>query len=324
MTPQFRDLVARIEGSGRITADDVLHLRRHIYGGAAVTKEQVDALLAIDNACAASSPEWTDLFAETVAVFMVEQQEPRGYIDDAKSDWLIEHVTSDGRINTGAELEAIVGVLEKAEKSPVRLVGFALDAVRDTVLNGSGPARRGGEYKPGVVTDADVELVRRILYAFGGDQHIAVTRAEAEVLFDINDATAEAENHPTWSDLFVKAVANTVLFYSGYTVPTREEALRRERWLEEPADVGAFFSRMGTAIASVFGAYRLEPASRAAGMTEDMIAEASSVTEDEASWLLARLQKDGKLHANEKVLLLFLREHSVSIHPVLKPALEQV
>jgi len=30
-------------------------------------------------------------------------------------------------------------------------------------------------------------MVRRILYAFGGDENIAVTRAEAEVLFGIND-----------------------------------------------------------------------------------------------------------------------------------------
>jgi len=241
-----------------------------------------------------------------------------------RGDWLIENVTSDGRIDTGTELEAIVGVLEKAAKSPARLVRFALDAVRDTVLKGSGPGRRRGEYKPGIVTEADVDLVRRIVYAFGGDQHIAVTRAEAEVLFDINDATAEAENHPSWSDLFVKAVANTVLFYSGYTAPTREEALRRDRLIEEPADVGAFFSRMGGVITSVFGAYRLEPLSSAAGTTEEQIANARQVTEDEARWLLTHLQRDGRLHANEKALLLFLRQHSAHIHPVLKPALEQV
>jgi hypothetical protein len=323
--PEFSGLAAAIESSGRITAEDVLRLRRQIYGaGGAISSEQIEALLAIDHACTDKGSEWTDFFAEAIANFVVEQQAPQGYVDDAKADWLIDRLTRDGRIDTYTELEAIIAVVEKAAKSPDRLIRFALETVRDTVLNGSGPARRGGEYKPGVITEAEVALLRRVLYAPGGDQHIAVTRAEAEVLFDINDATAEDENHPAWSDLFVKAVANSVLFYSGYTVPTRQEALQREQWLDEPADLGGFISRMAAGITRVFGAYQLEPASSPGGTTEENIAAAQQVTEDEARWLLARLERDGKLHANEKALLLFLRENSTNLHPVLKPALDQV
>jgi hypothetical protein len=325
--PQLRGLVAGIKSSDRITAEDVLRLRRSIYGGPAVTKLQIEGLLDLDSACADKCPEWATMFGEAVTVFIVDQEEPRGYVDEANADWLIDHVTRDGHIDTGAGLEAVIDVVEKATRSPDRLVRFALEAVRDTVLNGSGPARHGGRYKPGVVTEADVDLLRRVLYAPGGDQHIAITRSEAEVLFDINDATAEVENHPSWSDLFVKAVANSVLFCSGYTVPAREEALRRERWLDEPADPGAFMLRMAQSLARVFGAYRLDeapsdPAEAAAAAGR--AAPASEVTEDEARWLLARLYRDGRLHANERALLLFLREHSDHIHPVLKPALEQV
>ena len=38
--------------------------------------------------------------------------------------------------------------------------------------------------------------MRRMLYAFGGDGNIAITRQEAEVLFDINDATDADEELP--------------------------------------------------------------------------------------------------------------------------------
>ena len=321
---RFADLVAGIKSSGRITADDVLDLRQHVYGAPAIMQGQAEALFELDHASAEKCPEWTDLFAEAIASYVVEQQHPPGYVDDVKAQWLIEHVTRDGRIDTGAELEAVIGVVEKATKSPDRLVRFALETVRDTVLSGSGPARRGGEYKPGVVSEADVALVRRILYAKGGDQHIAVTRAEAEILFDINDATVEAENHPSWSDLFVKAVANSILFYSGYAVPTREEALRQEKWLAEPADIGGFLFKLGGSLGAVFSSYKLLVPSNPSETAEDRIAAASHVTEDEARWLLSRLQRDDRLHANEKALLSFLREHSAHIHPVLKPALEQV
>ena len=57
---------------------------------------------------------------------------------------------------------------------------------------------RGGAYKPGVVTEADVNLLRRIFYAYGGDQHIAISRAEAEVLFEvaIQDAALVLKRRP--------------------------------------------------------------------------------------------------------------------------------
>ena len=96
-----------------------------------------------------------------------------------------------------------------------------------------------------MVGEAETELVRRMLYAFGGDANIAITRQEAEILFDINDATAEAENHPAWSDLYVKALASFLMATSGYQAPTRQEALRREAWLDTPtAGVGGFMSQM--------------------------------------------------------------------------------
>jgi hypothetical protein len=62
---------------------------------------------------------------------------------------------------------------------------------------------------------------------------IAVTRPEAEVLFDINDAIGDPQANPAWTDLFVKAVTNVVMAASGQAVPTREEALRRDAWLIE-------------------------------------------------------------------------------------------
>src|SRR6185369_9505551 len=65
--------------------------------------------------------------------------------------------------------------------------------------------------------------------------NIAITRAEADALFRINDGTCEEMNHPSWNELFVKAIANFVLAASGYEVPARAQAVRggEARWLTE-------------------------------------------------------------------------------------------
>ena len=99
-------------------------------------------------------------------------------------------------------------VLEAAKFSTESLVSFALEQVRLAVVEGKGALISGDELVPGVVGKAEVELLRRIIYAFGGDGNIAITKSEAEVLFAINDATAGASNHPSWNDLFVKAIAD--------------------------------------------------------------------------------------------------------------------
>jgi hypothetical protein len=319
------DVVAQITARGRITADDVLALRRLAYGGPDIAMEMAEHVIALDHLEGDKAPEWRAFYVEMLTDFLVEQEEPSGYVDDVKADWLIARIVHDGHIKTATELDLLVTILEKATKSPARLERFALEAVRDTVIAGSGPARAGGRHVPGVVDAADVALLRRILYAVGGDGHVGISRNEAEVLFEINDATTGADNDPDWPDLFVKAIANNVLFVSGYRVPARSEALRREAWLEERGSVGDFFKRMVTGVADVLTGYGVpEP------VTEDDalhghdpdFASAERVDDEEARWLAKRLAHDGELDENERILLAALHDMTGEIHPILKTIIE--
>ena len=160
-----------------------------------------------------------------------------GYLTAENAAWLIRRIAKDGQIESKTELELLLNVLDKARWVPQSLVRFALDQVKDAIINGAGPLRSGKPRGPTVVIEADVDLLRRILYSFGGDGNLAVTQAEAEVLFDIDAATAEADNHPAWSDLFVKAIANCVMAASGYAPPPREVALARDAWLERRGEL---------------------------------------------------------------------------------------
>ena len=205
-----RDVVADVLASKKITAEDVRALRRSLYNDGVAEAGEVERLFAMDEAATKTDPAWTELFIEAVTDFIVEQVEPQGHISEENADWLIDRIGSDGTVKTASELEILIKVLEKAQTSPTRLVAFALAQVKQAVVEGEGPLARG-VLTPGSVGREEAELMRRILYAFGGDGNIAVTRAEAEVLFDINDETAAAENDADWNDLFVKAIANFMM-----------------------------------------------------------------------------------------------------------------
>ncbi len=320
--------VRKIAEQGTISKDDVLALRREVFGDGVVAEQEAEMLFGLNEACKAQDEMWGEFFAEALTDYLVNQAEPEGYVSESNAKWLMKQVARDGVVDTQTELDLIVSVLDKAQSSPESLVAFALEEVKRGVLEGEGPVGRGRDLSPGIVGEAEVELLRKILYAFGGDGNIAITKAEAEVLFDLNDATVEADNHPSWSDLFVKAVANFLMATSDYMVPTRQEALRREDWLEERDGIGGFMSKMlSGGLKGIWHAYkRDEDVERYARLfgRENMIPHNERITGVEADWLVNRIGRDGTFHENEKALITFIKEESPDIHPTLLPLIERV
>jgi hypothetical protein len=326
----MNDLLGRVAVRRELTQEMAVAARHCVYKDGQIDPQEAELLFVLDETAARRSPEWVTLFVEAIVDLVVRQQPPAGYVSEENADWLIERIARRGVVTTATELELLVKVLEAATSSPKRLSAFALSQVKVAVLDGKGPLAWGGSLKPGRIGRAEADLLRRILYAFGGDGNIAVTREEAEVLFDINDGTAEADNDPAWTDLFVKAVANCLMAASGYEAPPRQVALRREAWLEEPA--GGIKDFLGNMLAgglrSVLDAYRQPDLSdRWAERNENdrsSIAVAEVLSGDEAHWLSRRIGRDGTLHDNEKALLRFIRAESPNIHPSLKPLLDRV
>ena len=242
---QSRDLsLSEISAKGAITLADVMRMRREVFSDGIVQESEAEALFTLNDACAVKDTAWSDFFVEALSDYLVHQAEPKGYLTTANADWLIDRISRNGKIDSITEIELLITVLDKARWAPPSLAAFALEQVKRTVLTGCGPIRSGKSLEPGVIDAADVELLRRILYAFGSDGNVAISRAEAEVLFDLNDATNGARNAPEWTDLFTKAVANFIMAASGYSAPPREEALRQEAWLDHREGTGGFLAKM--------------------------------------------------------------------------------
>jgi hypothetical protein len=322
--------MAAIAATGRILPTDVRKLRADVFGNGVVSAEEAEWVIALDETVGERCPDWAEFYIGALTDYLVRQERPEGYVSDANAAWLIERISRDGVVGTASELELLIKVLEVAVSAPPSLSAFALRQVAAAVVDGNGPLANGRFLSPGEIGDADVELVRRILFAYGGGGAIGISREEAEVLFDLNDQSREADNHPAWSDLFVKAVANFLMASRGYSVLSREDALRREAWLDEPpAGVSALFGSITSALLSnglrgVWAAWREEETAQALRNreAEAAIAAAEIVTFQEVRWLADRIGRDGVIHDNERALLAFLREESPDIHPSLRTLLD--
>jgi hypothetical protein len=320
--PALSALISELQGRETLTSDDALAVRRVIFGGDVdVTPEEAEALIAINEAADQKSVEWTQMFVEAVTDFVVRQQEPSGYVDSANAGWLIAAVSRDGRVRRDSELEAVVHIIETATSTPLELSLFALNQAKAKVLSSGRPLER-----------EDVDLLRRVVFAAAGAGSLAVTRAEAEVLFDINDEVRGRDNDPAWTDFYAKAIGNAVMAASGYIPPSREEALRQEAWLEGRGSTVRFLSRMAGSLfvqpSRVLEAYRA-PDDLGEVYAEQNAMEAAErpvteqVTGDEAAWIVERVGRDGEFDENERALIRFLSSESPKLHPALQPLLDR-
>ena len=189
---------------------------------------------------------------------------------------------------------------------------------------------------PGELGDPEVALLRRILYAPSAERSEGIGRDEAELIFDLNDATAGADNAASWSALFVNAISNYLLVHSGYEPPSPERMKKVDRWLNQPTDGLAGFGRRVAQGATVLGKTLqaldifgtdtpMEEVYRRRLEREDAErVKAERVAVEEADWLIKRITRDGALNTNEAALLHFLRASGLPLDPSLDPLMARI
>ncbi|MBS1183447.1 MAG: hypothetical protein H6Q99_3327 [Proteobacteria bacterium] len=303
--------------------DAVARLRAAVYADGGIDADEVRRLCRLAAEDGFPTAAGRQLYIEALTDYVALQTAPSGHVSEEMARWLIGVLSADG-IRSDLEIDLLINVMRRADSVPAELSAFALAEVSRSVLAGA------DDGEGGIISAADVERLRCILYAFGNERSVGISREEAEVLFDLNDRSREADNDPAWSDLFVKAIASFLMAARGYTLLSREEALGRDAWLDAPAGgVTALFgdmlsSMLSNGLRDVWSAWHQQDdaSSKSAEADEVRIREAEAVTSEEVKWLADRIGRDGVIHANERALLKFLSEESPDIHPSLRTLLD--
>ena len=331
------DMAPLLKNADTITPRDVLEFRREVFRDGLVSKHEADALFMINDATDQQCQQWHEFFVEALTDFTVNQMEPRGFVSVENSEWLIRQISHDGQIKGANELEMLVKTIEKASDCPPKLVTFVLGEVARLVILGEGELLRGKKLTKGVIGQAEAEILRRVIYGVSSADNIAISKEEAQILFDLNDKTIEAENHPAWNELFVKAIANHLMVASGYQPPDRQTAFAQKEWLNETSvDVAGTLKEVLTSFGSLFSDGQFTDAFKSDHQRmqeawserneefENQKLVAEKIDANEAAWLVERIGRDQIFHENEKALIRFLKEQKPTIHPSLQPLLDKV
>src|SRR6476660_9042365 len=128
----------------------------------------------------------------------------------------------------GTKAAAAIGVPQPSCRNTA---AHALTIVRDGVITGEGPTTKGRIHFSRSLDADDAAWCVRILTATAVE-HQPVSRAEAEALFEINEAAAERSDGGRFDDLLAKAVVHHAASASGLPVPARTVALSPKTGIE--------------------------------------------------------------------------------------------
>ena len=303
----FSDFEAALKAGAPLSAEDVLTLRREIWPDGIVSEAEACALFDVNRAARMAGPEWTAFFVEAITEYVVNQRPPRGYVDDDAAQWLIAELERDGAAARAVDLELVVKILECALNCPEALKHWALGWIEAAVLSGEGPTR-DGTARPNVIDEAEVALLRRIVFAGGGEGACTVGKGEAELLWRLKDACLDADNAPGWKTLFVQALGNHLMAYDNYRPLARDEAARLEAFVgDHHSSVLGFLARMGHASPAA-GLHDLLHRDREPSATahDAAVGAAAAVTGAEQAWLDAHVEADHRCDPYEEALLAFI------------------
>ncbi|HYN45935.1 MAG TPA: hypothetical protein VES64_04515 [Allosphingosinicella sp.] len=298
MSFSFSDFAAALKAGARISAEDVLGLRRQVWPDGSISADEADQLFELNRLARESDPEWADFIIEAMTDHVLNAKAPRGYIDEDNAAWLISQVDRDGALVTATELELVVKLLEKALNAPASLKAWSLRQIEAGVI------------ADGAIGEDEAKLLRRILFAAGGEGALTVSQDEAELLWRLKDACLSADNAPGWKTLFVQAVGNHLMAWSSYTPLERGAAARLEAFVDDhSSNVLGFLSRMRGANPAAEARRLL--AEKAPSPDHDADVDAArAITQGEKNWLQSHVDADGARDPYEEALLAFVAEES--------------
>lgn len=200
MTKPLDELAADVLADGVIDADEVGRIRERIYADGVIDREEADFLFKLNDGAsgAANDPGWEALFVEAISDHVLKDETSPGEIDDDEAAYLIEKIKADAKVDD-VELALITNITANATKCSDSFNAFVLHSLKTAVL------------EDGVIDDAEVEMIRKVIYGTGSGAGEGVDRAEADFLFALNDAVSGKENSAGWKDLFVEALSKHVL-----------------------------------------------------------------------------------------------------------------
>jgi len=281
-------------------------LRRAIFDDGKITTQEADMIFAIDTQIENLPANWDEFFVGAITDFLIRQTLPVGYVDPIHATWLMERIEHDDHLSEKTELELVLNVLRLAKNVPESLELYALGKVRDKIISRAATGVMA-------ISEEDVDLIKRVLYASGGSGGYSICEHEARFLFDLDEISQNQTNHPSWQKLFVGAIANHVMTVGAPKMADAGDYRQAQEFLHSTATLTWNLKKSYSVWMEQYRDGN-KGTVRSIFLDEDRLREAEKIDVAEATWLIEHINRDGVISTNEKALLKFFKDECPEIH----------
>jgi uncharacterized membrane protein YebE (DUF533 family) len=200
MKTPLEKLMKDIVADGVVDAAEVAGIRKRVYADGVIDRDEADFLFAVNDAVSGhkNATGWQKLFVEAITDYVLGDKTSPGEVDDKEASYLISKIKGDRQVDS-TELALLVNITAKAKATSPKFQKFVLASLKDAIL------------ADGVIDADEVKMLKTVIYGSGGGEGACVSRAEADFLFELNDAVSGKKNSPAWKSLFVEAITKCVL-----------------------------------------------------------------------------------------------------------------
>ncbi len=110
-----RSSILALVRASLVDAAAIRHLRHLGIGESGLSREEAEALFALECAATPKIPDWDCFFIEAITDYCVWDLRPTGVVNEAQGEWLIQAAD---RANTPNAFAVLVTVLEVAHRVP--------------------------------------------------------------------------------------------------------------------------------------------------------------------------------------------------------------
>lgn len=220
-----------IAGKNRLTAEDIVLLRKYSFPLGIRSADDVVTLLALNSTCREKCEGWNDFFIESLTAFIVEHCYPQGSLDEINVEWMKSVLSTHGVIETSLELAVVLHVIDVAPHVPPSLRAFAIDQLRIALAENAGAFAAERPRSDGI-TAYDLAFLHRVLRAAFDRGLLRLADRERAALFAVNAAISGAPSHSGWGELLAAASQD------GLSLTRVKTEDLSSRWLKVP---DAFF-----------------------------------------------------------------------------------
>jgi hypothetical protein len=301
MDQGFEGLLAQISTVVKLSEADAHRVATDMYRHGIFSLTDAEALFRLNFTTAGTDPAWDRLFIAAMKEFVLVQSDPKNWVTEDETDWLIENIKRDTTGPIASEVDLLLQIIRYAEGVPERLGYFALQMACARITHA------------GKASPEDVERVRRALIVPAGESQSWISGPEAELLVRTNDAIGFSVNDPSWNDLFARAISNHLMARAHPEPSSEQSLLSRDHWVGDMRpEPGTFLEHARTGVSDDGWFEPISQDEKKADAARSVarqaaLREANIGTDDETSWFLKRLELDKSVSLAERALIDFLK-----------------